>query len=223
MAKNNIKTATDILMAAAVVSLMSYDMIAQSFHEITGCLMFVLFIAHLCLNGKYLKHIFKGRYTPYRAVQTALVLLCFICLIGCMASGIVISQTVFSFLNLHGIGTARRLHMLFSYWGFAFMGVHIGLHLSAVISKIKRHITKRKNAAAITASAAALLGTAYGVYAFIARDFANYLTLKNHFAFYDYSENIFFVLFDYLAVMWLFVFAGHLLKKALTAKKKRKE
>lgn len=55
----------------------------------------------------------------------------------------------------------------------------------------------------------AVLIAGYGVFAFIKRDIWNYMTLKNHFAFFDFSEPVTFFLLDYLAVMGLFVFIGH--------------
>lgn len=53
----------------------------------------------------------------------------------------------------------------------------------------------------------------YGVIAFVKRDIWNYLILKNHFAFYDFSEPVIFFLLDYLAVMGLFVIVGYQVSK----------
>ena len=61
----------------------------------------------------------------------------------------------------------------------------------------------------------AVLSALYGGFAFIKRDIWNYMTLKNHFAFFDFSEHVIFFLLDYLAVMGLFVFIGHYLSKGL--------
>lgn len=49
----------------------------------------------------------------------------------------------------------------------------------------------------------------YGVNAFVKRDIWNYMILKNHFAFFDFTEPVIFFLLDYLAVMAMFVFVGH--------------
>lgn len=63
----------------------------------------------------------------------------------------------------------------------------------------------------------------YGIYAFFKRAIGTYMFLQVHFAFFDYEEPIFLFLLDYLAVMGLFVFAGHYIGYGLKRKKKNKE
>lgn len=53
------------------------------------------------------------------------------------------------------------------------------------------------------------------VHAFIRRDIGNYMFLKNHFVFFDFTEPVIFLLLDYLAAAVLFVLLGHYLGKAV--------
>ncbi len=55
----------------------------------------------------------------------------------------------------------------------------------------------------------------YGVYAFIKRQFADYLFLRTHFVFLDDSEPIIFFFLDHLAIMGSFVLLGHYLAKLI--------
>ena len=49
----------------------------------------------------------------------------------------------------------------------------------------------------------------YGVYAFVHNQIASYLFLQTHFVMYDFDATLGTVLWDYLAIMGLFVFLGY--------------
>ena len=55
----------------------------------------------------------------------------------------------------------------------------------------------------------------YRAYAFAKRDVGRYMTLRDQFVFFDFSEPLILFLLDYMAIMGLFVFTGHYLAKAL--------
>ena len=50
--------------------------------------------------------------------------------------------------------------------------------------------------------------SAYGIYAFVKRQFPNYMLRKTAFVFFDYSEPRLFFFLDYLTVMVLFALLG---------------
>ena len=102
-----IKTAADILMTAALPVLMCYSIVGETAHEVIGIAMFGLFILHHILNFGWIKTLFKGKYDLHRIVNTAVNVLVFMCIIGLMYSGIVISKHIYTFLNLGGAMTAR--------------------------------------------------------------------------------------------------------------------
>ena len=53
---------------------------------------FILWIVHHILNFKWYAHIFKGKYTPFRAVQAAVNLLLLLTMLGTMVSAIILSR-----------------------------------------------------------------------------------------------------------------------------------
>lgn len=71
--KQIIKIAVDIAMTITLLFLMTYELIGQISHEWIGIGMFLLFIAHHILNGRWTKNLLKGKYTALRFFQTALV------------------------------------------------------------------------------------------------------------------------------------------------------
>ena len=91
--KMKLKTATDLLMSVALLLLMAYEQIGgQATHEWIGMGMFVLFILHHILNRKWIKNLFRGKYTALRVMQTVLAALVLISMLGSLISGIILSR-----------------------------------------------------------------------------------------------------------------------------------
>lgn len=86
-------------MTVALLLLMPYGLVGESAHEWIGMGMFALFVAHHILNRKWLLAVGKGKYTPIRMVQTALVGIIFLSMSGSMISGAVLSRYVFAFFQ----------------------------------------------------------------------------------------------------------------------------
>lgn len=59
--KMKLKLATDLLMTAALLLLMAYELIGQAVHEWIGIGIFALFVLHHILNSNWSKNILKGR------------------------------------------------------------------------------------------------------------------------------------------------------------------
>lgn len=205
----------DAAMSAALLLLMAYGLIGETSHEWIGMGTFVLFILHHVLNRKWIQAVGRGNYTPTRTAQTVLVGAIFLCMLGSMLSGIVISRHVFAFLPKHGgYAWAEPLHLLCAYWGFVLMGLHLGLHWSRMLAIARKHL--RPSALRTWClRLAAWLWALYGAAAFYHRSIGDYLLLKSHFVFYDFSESAARFLLDYLSVMVLFVLIGFYLSRLL--------
>lgn len=216
--KQILKIATDILMTAILLLQMAYSLVGETAHEWLGISMFALFILHHILNNKWAKGLFNGKYTPFRILQTVLVILPLLSMLGSMISGIIISHHALSFLNItSGQSWARTLHMLCAYWGFIFISLHLGLHWSMMMGMTKKMLKKPSNPRKWAIRVVGMLIAGYGVYAFIKRDIGSYMLLQNQFVFFDFGEPLILFLIDYIAVMGLFVFIGHYLAKAVQA------
>ena len=205
-------------MTVALLLLMAYGLVGEAAHEWIGMGMFALFVAHHVLNRRWIQAVPRGRYTPLRIVQTALAGLIFLCMVGSMISGIVLSRHVFAFLPKHGgYELAGKLHILCAFWGFVLMSLHLGMHWNMVLTMMRKHLTPFKPRTWCL-RLLAYLWAAYGAVAFVWRDVWRYLLLKSHFVFFDYTEPLVRFLLDYLAVMSLFVLAGYWLARALRPK-----
>lgn len=208
------KMGIDIAMTIALMLLMAYQLIGEKAHEWIGVVMFILFVSHHLLNITWEKNIFKGRYNARRICQIILIILILLCMIGSMVSGIILSRYVFASLNIRsGKMWARSVHMLCAYWGFILMSIHLGFHWNMITAMAQKTVPGAPKGLKISLRVMGVLIAIYGGFAFVKRDIWNYITLKNHFAFYDFSEPVIFFLLDYLAVMGLFVFLGHYVTK----------
>lgn len=205
-----LKIGTDIAMTAALLLLMAYSLIGEKAHEWIGVGMFLLFVLHHILNGKWSSNLLKGKYTVLRIWQTVLVAAVLLCMAGSMISGIVLSYHVFRFLPVHGVyNWARTMHLLCSYWGFVMMSLHLGFHWCMMMAMVKKHMGTSGAIYTWLLRTVAIVIALYGVFAFVHRDFGSYMLLKNEFVFFNFEEPLIFFFLDYLAVMALFVFIGH--------------
>lgn len=215
------KILTDIGMTAVLPMLMAYGLIGENTHEWLGMAMFALFLTHLLLNRKWFGALGRGRYSPARIAQAGLNCLIFLCMIGCMVSGMILSRYLFAFLPAHGgYALAGKAHMLCAFWGFILMCLHLGTHwemLRAIIRKKWKLTSRGERYLRILCCLAALCG----VPAFLHRNLSDYLLLRSHFVFYDYSEPAAFFLWDYLLIMVLFAALGHWEMRLLRTRKKK--
>lgn len=204
MAKKRIRIIVDIAMTVLLPMLMAYSLIGEKFHEFIGTLMFVLFILHHVLNRKWYGSLFKGKYHARRIFQTVLDVLLIVFMLVQPISGILMSKHLYTFIHIPGISAAvREIHLCLAYWGFVLLCIHAGTHLIAPIKKLRKN--KAGFCMAIVPVAAVSL---YGIYAFIKRQFPDYMLRKIAFVFFDYSEPRIVFFLDYLAIMVLFILFG---------------
>ncbi len=75
--KARMKVAVDVAMTVLLMLLMAFELIGRVAHEWIGVGMLFLFIVHHVFNWKWSKGLFKGKYTPFRVLQTILAFLVF--------------------------------------------------------------------------------------------------------------------------------------------------
>ena len=211
--KKRIQLIIDITMTVLLPLLMAYSLIGEAFHEVVGTTMFVLFIVHHILNRKWCGALFKGKYTARRVFQTVLSTLLLVVMILQPVSGILMSKHLFTFLpSLPISAQVRSIHMLLAYWGYVLMCLHAGTHLTSPLAILGQKSKK------VSLILYVILGciSIYGCVAFVQRGFPGYMSGKTAFAFFDYGEPILLFLFDYLAIMVLFMMIGYLTVYALS-------
>lgn len=227
---NKIRLPLDIMMTLVSIVLMGGNFLfpAEIAHEILGVGLFILWSVHIFLNRRWYASlaqasklitstnandrrsygaIFKGKYNPYRVMQTVINCGILICTIFLMISGIILSNQLFTFLNIQSdLGFARIAHLLSSHWYYLFMSLHIGLHMGRLFQNVAAKILPR---------ILLVLTSLYGVYAFIDRGVWKYLVLKQQFFFFDLERGYILFTMDYISIIILFATISHFIAKLL--------
>ena len=199
----------DITMTILSIILMggNFLFLEEIVHEILGVGLFVLWSVHIFLNRRWYGGIFKGKYNPYRIMQTVINCCILLCTIFLMISGIILSNHLFTFFNIQsGLGFARIAHLLSSHWYYLFMSLHIGLHMGRLFQNVAAKILPRILIA---------LTSLYGLYAFIDRGVWKYLILKQQFFFFDLERGYILFAMDYNSIIILFATILHLIASRL--------
>ncbi|MBR3429880.1 MAG: SUMF1/EgtB/PvdO family nonheme iron enzyme [Clostridia bacterium] len=204
------KHIVDILLGIGLLLLMSYQVVGEAGHEWTGITMTVLMIIHQILNRKWITALFKGKYMPLRIVQTFINAALVICFILTAVCGINMSVHAVPFLSdFMRSSLGRRLHLTLSHWCFVLMGLHLGLHIPAMLKGIKDQNTRRAG------FGLSLLAAGTGLWLFLRNNYPDYLFYRVPFAFIDYDKAVPVVLFEALLIAFFWVFAGAQLPKLL--------
>lgn len=218
-----VRIAVDISMAAILLFLLGWHLFGNFPHEILGTGLFVLFSNHNILNFRWYRSLFRGRYTVFRAVQTAVILLLWLCIVLTAASSLMISRDVWAFLEVPGAAVGRKIHLVATAWLFVLSGVHLGFHGEAVVGKIRRFF-KRRTKTAFTAGIFFTVLTAaaavYGAVVFVRRRLYSDLFLLSEFKFFDFEESPAVFLAEAVCMTVLFAVAGFCLRRLVTVKKR---
>ena len=212
------KICVDIMMTAALYACMAYMLVGEEAHEWIGSGLALLFVLHNALNRKWYAALLTGRYTPLRAFQTAVNLLCLASMAAAAVSGAAMSRYIYDIPFLSGgASLARTVHMLAAYWGYCFISLHLGLHWSMMLGMMKNAAAPQRAPRWITpllrtaGAAAALLGA----HALMRHSLLDYMFLRNQFVFFDTERPLCLFFLDYASIMALWAWLAHYARLAL--------
>lgn len=214
--KRKLKIIVDLFMTVMLPFLMAYELIGEAAHEYIGIAMFLLFIIHHILNWQWHRNFAKGRYSAIRIFGGIINTLLLIIMLSLPFSGMMMAKHTFTFFPFGSeMSFTRTLHLLASYWGFVLMSVHIGLHWHMAMSAARKYILKPSVVRTVSLRIVAVSLSAYGIYAFVYRQFSSYMFLQSRFVFFDFNEPVTAFIIDYLAIMLLFACVGYYIAKIL--------
>ncbi|MDO4960346.1 MAG: flavodoxin [Eubacteriales bacterium] len=221
-----IKRILDPVMVVLLPFLMAQILTGQQAHEWLGAAMAACFILHNALNAGWYKNLFKGSYSMVRCLMTVLNLLLIADIVAIMASGIMMSDYVFSWLGISGhMILARRLHIFAAWWGFILMSGHLGLHWQMAMNGFRKmfKIKEKNKARTVILRLACAAVAAYGIYAFVANHVSEYIFMRTHFMFFDESKPAVLMIAEMTAMIVLFAAAFYYLSKIAAGIKTEKK
>lgn len=176
--RNATRVALDVALAATLVAVMATALVQEAPHEWLGVALFGLTAAHMVVNRAWLATMFRGRRRALRVLQVIVIVGLVACVVGLIASSLVISKHAFGFLPaLPGAGWARSVHMLCSHWMFVLAFAHVGLHVRDMRGLASWQAWALR---VVFASVAC-----FGAYSFVRLNLWAYLTGQVQFAFVD--------------------------------------
>lgn len=192
-------------------------------HEIAGLLLFFLFVAHAAVNGKWYATIMRGSYPPARTLRLVANGLLLAVFMGTVASGILISKTVFPFVGFVDSFSMRTLHMCLAHWTFLLAGVHLGLYWQRIRNGVRTHfpLWAEKFKSGFLPTALASLAALYGSHAFSIRDMSYVLTMQSAYSVWIDGDTALGLLFDYGSMLCLFAVPAHIAVRAVNHRKER--
>lgn len=198
------KKAIDIIMSLTLLFLMAYQVTGEALHEWIGIAMTVLVICHHILNRNWCGALFKGKYQPGRILTTGTDFLMLVSLALTSFCGMSMSGHAVPFLyGMADISFVRHFHLAMSYWSFVLMGLHLGLHIPAMVMRIRFSDRTRMILTAVFALAAG-----YGWFLFLRSEIPDYMFFRNPFAFFDYEKAKAPVIFENLMMLVFWGFLG---------------
>ncbi len=210
MRSKHSKHIVDVLLGLGLLLLMSYQVTGEAGHEWTGIVMTLLMLLHQILNRKWYASLFKGKYTPLRTVQTVINAALVICFVLTALCGVNMSVHAVPFLSeFMRASLGRRLHLTLSHWCFVLMGLHLGLHVPAMLHHVKDQRVRRAG------FGLSILAAGAGLWLFLRNNYPSYLFYQVPFAFIDYDKAVPLVLLEALLIAFFWVFIGAHLPKLL--------
>ena len=212
----------DACLAVLFVIVMATALVQEVPHEYVGIALFVAVIAHIVLNRRWFKALFRGRYNAVRVLQLVAIVGLLACIIGQVASSLVLSKYAFGFLPAFpGSSWARRAHMLCSYWSFVFAFAHAGLQFKGFGRLVRPKGSGSPGDAVLLGRIAVIVVACYGAYAFAQVNMGAYLLGQVEFALVDFATPLVLMCARYAAVAVLVAAVFHCLRRIIETLRKR--
>lgn len=201
-----IRRVLDVLMTVVSVLLMGGVTAFRNLavHEWLGAALIAMWIFHNVLNRGFYRSLFRGKYNAARIVMVAVNAALLLCVALLAASGIMLSNSVFAFLNIHGgMAFARTAHLVASHWYYILVALHFAFHAGAIFGNIPAMKDRVHPVAAKILRAIPVVFSAYGIYAFILRGYYKYLFNTQPFFFFDVERGFALFVLDYFSIFVL--------------------
>ena len=213
--QKNLRRTVDIGMTVLLLLQMAYQATGEAAHEWLGMGMTALVIIHQIINRRWYASTFKGRYTAYRAVSACLNAMLIVSFALTALCGMAMSNYAVPFLyGVVRVSLVRMAHLSMSHWSFVLMGLHLGLHVPAMLQGLKEKVRR-----ALSAACAAVAGV--GLYLFLRNSMPDYLFFRVPFAFLDYEKAGALVLLENVAMLLFWAFMGWQAAVALRGSERR--
>ena len=201
----------DFMAVSLLLAAMAYYAFDNATHEVAGTAMFLLLIVHNIFNRRWYGTITKGRREARSLTTKAINLSLLLAMLILLATSLVISQTVFSFLSLTSTFTIRQIHTLVAYAVVLIVGLHLGLKWTMLmgIARMRMGMSEGSVSRSVGLRTIALVISAAGAYALFDQNVGSKLLMRPSFAFGDLERPMPIFVLQHLGMVGLFASLAH--------------
>jgi hypothetical protein len=220
----------DSLAAGLLLAALAYTLLDNNSHEIIGTAMFGLLAIHIAFNRRWFAALKRKRWDRRGLLTRTVNLALLLTMLALLVTSVIISQTVFSDLNLTSNFTARQIHSLVGYLALLIAGVHLGLQWTMVmnLARARFALGATHPVRTMVLRGLAICIAAYGVYSLAAVNVGAKLTMAMTMDFWDFESQALAFFIHVASILGLGATVGHYASKYLgrltphTAKAARK-
>lgn len=193
----------DCLTASLLLVAYAYDWLGNVAHEVVGTTLFMLLIAHNVFNRRWYGALSK----PTKSVRVILGKMTTIALLasmlGLLATSVIISQTVFSYLPITSTFTVRQLHTLAAYVVLLVVGVHLGLQWPMISGVARQRLGRLLDNRVLrwALRGVAIVIVVRGILSLVKLNVGSKLTMKMSLEFGSIAEQDVVFVIDHVAIM----------------------
>lgn len=197
--------------AALLLAALAYYWLDNTAHEWIGTALFGLIALHNVFNRRWYSHLPKQRREAPTVLDMTLTFALLIAMLVLLITSVVVSQTVFGFLQIDDNFTARQIHAFAAYWATVFMAIHIGIRWGRVMNAIRGAFgfsaasARRTWALRLTAGALVL----NGLHSAVALEIVPKLTLQMSLEWWDFEASTVGFFVGWLSIVGLFASIAH--------------
>jgi hypothetical protein len=211
----------DFMAVSLLLTAMAYYAFDNATHEVVGTAMFLLLIAHNIFNRRWYGTIAKGRREARSIIAKTTNLSLLVTMLSLVATSLIISQTVFSFLPFTSTFTMRQIHTLVAYAALIVVGLHLGLHWTRLMGIVKARLGggAQSRARSYVLRAVAIIIAFGGLHSFFAQEVSAKLLMQRNFEFGDLQMPVATFVLQHVAIVGLFACLMHYALRPLQRRK----
>ena len=136
----------DLFLIIMMSVIMSYRVTDDLLHEAFGLVILTFIIIHNIINIFWYKSLLLANNSIMRRINAGINILLILSLMVVFTTGVMISQSIFEFLDLKGGLLTKQIHTTAAYWTFLLISIHIGLNWNKTLAMVLQVIGIRTNA-----------------------------------------------------------------------------
>lgn len=216
----SIRLAMNCVAGVLLVTALAYDWLGNVAHEIIGTAMFALLALHNTINRFWYPRTLRigGRSLHGWTNIVGVALLVFTSLL-LLATSLLISRSLFSFLGLNGGFNARQIHGAVAWWMLIIVSLHVGLRWSMIMNAVRGWMglagPSLPRTFALRTLAAAVM--ACGAYGFIVIGFKSKLLAEITMSYWDFDSAALGFFLHVISVAGLCIGLSHYTSTLMTA------